>query len=56
MFQENLQFSSSIMAKSPEDLSHMMVPTPVMKRKEASMRKKGASYWAKMPFLPNFST
>jgi len=52
---ENLQFNSSIMVKSPEDLSHMVVPTPVMKRKRASMRKRGASYWAKMPFLPKYS-
>ena len=51
---ENLQFSSCIMVKSPEEISQLMIPTPAMKRKDPLARKK-VSCWSRMSFLPKYS-
>ena len=50
-----LQSSNSLNTKSPEEISHLMIPTPQLNRKQLGSRKRKESYWSKMTFLPKHS-
>ena len=50
-----IQSSNSLNTKSPEEISHLMIPTPTLNRKLTGSRKRKESYWSKITFLPKHS-